>query len=448
VARLSAPHVVILGGGFGGLSAAKVLGNAPVQVTLIDRHNYHLFQPLLYQVATATLSPGDIASPIRWVLRRARNIRVLLGDVASIDAARRLVRLSDGAEVAYDYLIVATGASHTYFGHDEWASDAPGLKTLEDALEIRRRVLLAFERAERETDPARRQELLTFVLVGGGPTGVELAGTLAEIARRTLRDQFRTFDPRSARIVLVEAGPTILGGFPQKLRDAARASLRRLDVEVLEGSAVTSVDAYGVTCRRAERATETLADGQPGEAAIRPVAGPERIVARTVLWTAGVAASPVLATLGAPRDRAGRVKVEPDLSIPDHPDVFVVGDAAVFEQDGHPLPGVAQTAMQQARHAARMILRRARGEQTMRFVFHDKGSMAIIGRGSAIADLGWVRFAGPLAWLAWLFLHIFMLIGFRNRLAVMLQWAVAYFTFQRSVRLITGSNFAIRNSRE
>jgi NADH dehydrogenase len=424
VARLSAPHVVILGGGFGGLSAAKALSNTPVRVTLIDRHNYHLFQPLLYQVATATLSPGDIASPIRWILRRARNIRVLLGDVASIDAARRLVRLSDGAEVAYDYLIAATGASHTYFGHDEWASDAPGLKTLEDALDIRRRVLLAFERAERETDPARRQELLTFVLVGGGPTGVELAGTLAEIARRTLQDEFHTFDPRSTRIVLIEASPTILGTFPQKLRDAARASLRRLDVDVREGAAVTGVDAHGVNV------------------------GNERIVAGTVLWTAGVAASPVLASLGVPRDRAGRVNVEPDLSIPGHPDVFVVGDAAFFEQGGHPLPGVAQTAMQQARHAAHMILRRTRGEPTTRFVYHDKGSMAIIGRGSAIADLGRVRFAGPLAWLAWLFLHIFMLIGFRNRLAVMLEWAIAYLTFQRSVRLITGSDFATHGPRE
>ena len=424
-AVLSVPHAVIVGGGFGGLSAAKVLSNAPVRVTLIDRHNYHLFQPLLYQVATATLSPGDIASPIRWILRRARNIHVLLGDVESIDAASRVVQLSDGGKVEYDYLIVATGASHTYFGHDEWAPNAPGLKTLEDALDIRRRVLLAFERAERETDAARRQELLTFVLVGGGPTGVELAGTLAEIARRTLRDQFRTFDPRSTRIVLVEAGPTILGSFPQELRDAARASLRRLDVDVREGAAVTGVDAHGVNV------------------------GSERIVAGTVLWTAGVAASPVVATLGVPTDSAGRVLVEPDLSIPGHPEVFVVGDAASFiHQTGKPLPGVAQTAMQGAAHAARNVLRRIKGEPASPFVYHDKGSMAIIGRGSAIADLGWVRFAGPLAWLAWLFLHIFMLIGFRNRLAVMLEWAVAYFTFQRSVRLITGSNFATHNLRE
>ena len=404
---------MIIGGGFGGLSAAKILRHHAVRVTLLDRHNYHLFQPLLYQVATATLSPGDIASPIRWILRQASNIRVLLGEVRSIETSRGLITLTDGGQLGYDYLIVATGASHAYFGHEEWALHAPGLKTLEDALEIRRRLLLAFERAEREPDPARRQELLTFVLVGGGPTGVELAGTLAEIARRTLRHEFRTFDPRETRIVLVEAGPTILQAFPGKLRDAARTSLRRLDIEVREGAAVTAVDAHGV------------------------MLGNERLVAGTVLWAAGVAASPVVATLGVPRDRAGRVRVEADLSIPGHPEVFVVGDAAFFEQDGHALPGVGQTAVQEGAHAARMIARRARGEATMRFVFRDKGSMAIVGRGSAIADFGWIRFAGPLAWLSWLFLHIFLLIGFRNRIVVMLEWAVAYFTFQRSVRLIT-----------
>ena len=410
---LSYPHVVIIGGGFGGLSAAKVLRRHRVRVTLLDRHNYHLFQPLLYQVATATLSPGDIASPIRWILRHAANIRVLLGEAQSIDPSRRVITLTDGAELGYDYLIVATGASHAYFGHEEWAPNAPGLKTLEDALEIRRRVLLAFERAEREPDPVRRRELLTFVLVGGGPTGVELAGTLAEIARRTLRHEFRTFDPRETRIVLVEAGPTILPAFPATLRDAARDSLRGLGIEVREGSVVTGVDAHGVRL------------------------GAERLVAGTVLWAAGVAASPLVATLGVPRDRAGRVLVERDLSIPGHPDVFVVGDAAFLEQGGRPLPGVAQTAIQEAAHAARTIARRLRGEATTQFIFHDKGNMAIVGRGSAIADLGWIRFAGPLAWLAWLFLHIFMLIGFRNRLVVMLEWAVAYFTFQRSVRLIT-----------
>jgi NADH dehydrogenase len=410
---MSSSHVVILGGGFGGLTAAKVLRRQPLGVTLLDRHNYHLFQPLLYQVATATLSPGDIASPIRWIFRKSPNIRVLLGEAESVDVIGRRVRLTDGAAVAYDYLIVATGSSHTYFGHDDWARCAPGLKTLEDALEIRRRILLAFERAEREADPARQQELLTFVLVGGGPTGVELAGTLAEIARRTLRDEFRSIDPSRARIVLVEAGPTILQAFPLTLRDAARSSLRALGIEVREGTAVTLVDAQGVTL------------------------GEERIVAATVVWAAGVAASPIVATLGVPRDRAGRVIVEPDLSIPGHPEVFVVGDAGFFEQDGKPLPGVAQVAIQQATHAARTIVDREGGAASTSFVFRDKGSMAIVGRRSALADFGWIAFSGTLAWLAWLFLHIFMLIGFRNRLVVLLQWAVAYFTYQRSVRLIT-----------
>jgi NADH dehydrogenase len=407
------PHVVILGGGFGGLMATKALRRQAVQVTLLDRHNYHLFQPLLYQVATATLSPGDIASPLRWIFRHDSNVRVLLGEAQAIDAAARRIVLADGDVLTYDYLIVATGASHAYFGHEEWAPSAPGLKTLEDALGIRRRVLLAFERAERERDPQRQKELLTFVLVGGGPTGVELAGTLAEIARRTLRDEFRTIDPSRARIVLLEAGPTILSTFPEKLRNAARASLRDLGIEVRERTAVTGVHPHGV------------------------VAGTEQIPAGTVLWAAGVAASPLVASLNAPRDRAGRLRVEPDLSVPGHPEVFVVGDAALLEQDGKPLPGVAQTAMQGGVHAARMILARIHGQPTTRFIYHDKGSMAIVGRGSAVADLNWIRFAGPLAWLSWLFLHIFMLIGFRNRLVVLLQWAVAYFTFQRSVRLIT-----------
>lgn len=416
---MSSSHVVILGGGFGGLAAAKALRRHGVRVTLLDRHNYHLFQPLLYQVATATLSPGDIASPIRWIFRHAPNVRVLLGEAAAVDTARRRVLLTDGDQIEYDYLIVATGASHAYFGHEEWAPSAPGLKTLEDALEIRRRVLLAFELAEREEDPVRRQELITFVLVGGGPTGVELAGTLAEIARRTLRDEFRSIDPAEARIVLVEAGPTILQSFPPQLRDSARASLHGLGIEIREGTAVTGVDERGVHL------------------------GEERLVAGTVLWAAGVAASPIVGTLGVPQDRAGRVVVEPDLSIPGHPNVFVVGDAAHFEQDGHQLPGVAQTAMQQAAHAARMIVNDPGGAPRTRFVYRDKGNMAIVGRGSAIADLGYVRFAGVLAWFAWLFLHIFMLIGFRNRLVVMLEWAVAYLTFQRSVRLITGSGSGV-----
>ena len=393
--------------------AAKALTRTPVRVTLLDRHNHHLFQPLLYQVATATLSPGDIASPIRWILRRARNVRVLLGDVRAIDTQTRRVRLEDDSTIDYDFLIVATGASHTYFGHDEWAKDAPGLKTLEDALAIRRRILVAFERAERETDPARQQRLMTFVMVGGGPTGVELAGTLAEIAHQTRRE-FRNIDTRNTRIVVVEAGPTILPAFAPKLRDAARASLRRLRVEVREQTRVTGVDAGGVAL------------------------GEERLEAGTVLWTAGVAASPLLATLGVPLDRAGRVTVERDLSIPGHPELFVVGDAAAFvDAKGQPLPGVAQVAMQGGVHAARMIQRRIKGEPSRAFTYKDKGNMAIIGRGSAIADIRGLRFSGPIAWLAWLFLHIFELIGFRNRIVVMVEWAAAYVTLQRSVRLIT-----------
>jgi NADH dehydrogenase len=411
---MSVPHVVIVGGGFGGLSAAKMFRNQPVRVTLLDRRNHHLFQPLLYQVATATLSPGDIASPIRWVFRRQRNLRVLLGEAASIDVQERRIALADGASLGYDYLIVATGASHAYFGHEEWAPYAPGLKTLEDAIEIRTRMLLAFERAERETDADRQQRLLTFVIVGGGPTGVELVGTLAEIARQTLRDEFRSIDTSRSRIVLVEAGPTILPAFPERLRDAARASLQRLGVEVRENTAVTGIDDSGVDL------------------------GSERLTAGTVLWAAGVAASPVVKTLGVPVDRAGRALVSPDLSLPGHPEVFVVGDAASLVQDGKPLPGVAQVAIQGAAQAARNILRLIEGQPTRAFEYHDKGSMAIIGRGSAIADLGWARFAGLPAWLVWLFIHIFMLIGFRNRLAVMLQWGTAYMTFQRSVRLITG----------
>jgi NADH dehydrogenase len=407
------PHVVIIGGGFGGLNAAKALRKAPVRVTVIDRHNHHLFQPLLYQVATATLSPGDIASPIRWILRHARNTRVLLADVRTIDLVNRQVALEDGSSIEYDYLIVATGTSHTYFGHDDWASHAPALKTLEDALAMRRRILVAFERAERESDPVRQQRLLTFVLVGGGPTGVELAGTLAEIARQT-RAEFRNIDTRMTRIVLIEAGPTILPSFPPVLRDAARRSLARLRVEVREDVRVTGVDEDGV------------------------MFGAERLDAGTVLWTAGVAASPVAATLGVARDRAGRVVVERDLSVAGHPEAFVIGDVAAFsDAEGHQLPGVAQVAMQGGTHAARTILARMRGEASRPFVYHDRGSMAIIGRGSAIADIRGVRFSGPIAWLAWLFLHIFELIGFRNRLVVMIEWATAYFTRQRSVRLIT-----------
>jgi NADH:ubiquinone reductase (H+-translocating) len=407
------PHVVIIGGGFGGLSAAKTLRKADVQVTVLDRRNHHVFQPLLYQVATATLSPGDIAAPIRWILRHARNVRVLLGEVVRIDASARRVELADGGTLDYDYLIVASGSSHAYFGHDEWEPYAPGLKTLEDAITIRRRILLAFEKAERETDPVRQRELLTFVIVGGGPTGVELAGTLAEIARQTLRDEFRSIDTSLARIVLVEAS-RLLATFPDSLQEAARRSLKRLGIEIKEGVAVTHIDAHGV------------------------MVGNERLDAGTIVWAAGVAASPLVKTLGAPLDRAGRVLVEPDLSIPGHPEIFVVGDAAAFlHQGGKLLPGVAQTAIQGATHAAKNIVRRELGQPTLPFVYKNLGNMAIVGRGSAVADLPWARFSGVLGWLSWLFLHIVMLIGFRNRIVVLIEWAVAFLTFQRGARLIT-----------
>jgi NADH dehydrogenase len=408
-------HIVILGGGFGGLSAAKALRKVHMPLTLLDRHNYHLFQPLLYQVATATLSPGDIASPIRWIFRRQQNLHVLLAEVERVDVTARRIHLTDGTHVDYDYLIVATGASQTYFGHEAWATYAPGLKSLEDALGIRRRMLLAFEYAERETDEARRRRLLTFVIVGGGPTGVELAGTLAEMAHRTIRQEFRSIDTAQTRIVLVEAGPSVLSSFPASLRDAARASLQRLAIEVRERTAVTNIDERGVTM-----------DG-------------ELLSAATVIWAAGVAASPVVATLGVPVDRAGRAVVEPDLSIPGHPEVFVIGDAATLrDQTGATLPGVAQVAIQGGAHAAANILRLLAGGATTPFRYHDYGSMAIVGRGSAVADFGRWRFSGTIAWFQWLFLHIFMLIGFRNRLSVLLQWGTAYLTFQRSVRLITG----------
>ena len=412
---MSRPHIVIIGGGFGGLSAARRLRRERVQVTLIDRKNHHVFQPLLYQVATATLSPGDIAAPIRWILRRVPNVRVLMAEAQRIDVNAKRIDLIDGGALNYDYLIVASGSRHAYFGHGEWEQYAPGLKTLEDAIHIRRRILVAFERAEREANPARQRELLTYVLVGGGPTGVELAGTLAEIAKQTLRDEFRTVDTSRARIVLIEASPSILATFPESLRAAARRSLERLGVEVREGIAVTTVDSRGVT----------MANG-------------ERLDAGTVVWAAGVAASPLVATLGVARDRVGRALVEPDLSILGHPEVFVVGDAAAFlHQGGTPLPGVAQTAMQGAAHAAGNIIRLMQGQPTRPFVYKNLGNMAIVGRGSAVADLPWARLQGPIGWLSWLFLHIVMLIGFRNRVVVLFEWAMAYFTFQRGARLIT-----------
>lgn len=409
------PQVLIVGGGFGGLYAARRFRGQPVDVTIVDKRNHHLFQPLLYQVAMAALSPGDIASPIRWILRRQTNVQVLLGEVVRVDPARRLAYLADGAELSFDYAIVAAGTTHAYFGHDEWRSHAPGLKTLEDALEIRRRVLLAFERAERETDPARRAAQLTFVIIGGGPTGVEMAGALAEIARLSLAKDFRHFDPGSSKIVLVEGGPAVLTNFPAPLRDAAHRDLERLGVDVRTNEPVTAVSNGVVRTSKGE------------------------IAAETILWAAGVAASPLGATLGVPVDRAGRVLVQPDLTIPGHPHVFVIGDlASLAGPTGRPLPGVAQVAMQMGAHAASNIMRAVDGQPLRPFVYRNKGDMATIGRASAVADLPWIQLKGLIGWLAWLFVHIFNLIGFRNRLVVMVQWAWSYFSYQRAIRLITG----------
>ncbi len=409
------PRVLIVGGGFGGLYAARAFRRQPVDVTLIDRRNHHVFQPLLYQVATAALSPGDIASPIRWVLRRQPNVEVLLGEVQRFDAVRHTAVLSDGTEFRYDYAIITAGSTHAYFGHEEWEADAPGLKTLEDALEIRRRVLMAFERAEREPDPEKRRTLLTFVIVGGGPTGVELAGALAEISRQSLARNFRHFDPAAATIVLLEGGPSLLSAFPEPLRETARHDLEQLGVQVHTDTIVTGVEADAVRV------------------------GARRIAAATILWAAGVAASPLGATLGAPTDRAGRVLVNPDLTVPGCPDVFVAGDlASLKDEHGHLYPGVAQVAMQMGVHAAHNIVRAIEKQPMRPFHYRDYGNMATIGRAKAVADLHWLRLKGLIGWLAWVFIHIFNLIGFRNRILVMVQWAWAYFTYDRSVRLITG----------
>jgi NADH:quinone reductase (non-electrogenic) len=408
------PGVVIVGGGFGGLYAARALRGRNIQLTLVDRRNHHLFQPLLYQVATAALSPGDIAYPIRSVLRKQSNARVLLAEAVAVNLAERHLLLRDGT-IAYDYLILATGARHAYFGHDEWEQFAPGLKSLEDALEIRRRILLAFERAEREPEEHHRRALLTFVIVGAGPTGVELAGAIAEIARHVMVSDFRAIDPRDARVVLVEASDRILSTFPVQLSDAAEASLRRLGVDLLKNKRVTSIE--------------------PGKV----ILGTEMLESETVLWAAGVSASPLAASLGVPLDRAGRVRVEPDLTVPGHPEVSVIGDLALFtHQTGSPLPGVCPVAIQQGRHAAHNIVRSIEGLPTDPFHYWDKGNLATIGRAQAVADLGRLGISGLTAWLAWLFVHIFFLIGFRNRFVVIFEWAWAYFTFQRGARLITG----------
>ncbi len=411
---MTLPHVVIVGGGFGGLYAARALAGQPVRVTLLDRRNHHLFQPLLYQVATAVLNPSDIAAPLRSVLRRATNVTVFLASVERVELAGRRVVLERGA-IGFDALVLAAGASHSYFGHDDWEVFAPGLKTLEDALEIRRRVLLAYEAAERELDGAEQLALLTFVVIGGGPTGVELAGALGEISRQTIARDFRLIDPAKARIILLEGGLRILPTFPEPLSRRAEDALRRIGVEVRTHASVTRVTADAVWL------------------------GGEQIRSRTVLWAAGVAAAPLARTLGAPLDHAGRVLVEPDLSVPGHPEVFAIGDLCAFlHQTGAPLPGVAPVAIQQGRAVADNVLRRLRGQPTRSFRYRDKGSMATIGRAAAVAVVGRFRLSGLLAWLAWLLVHIMFLIGFRNRLLVLFEWAWAYVTWHRGARLITG----------
>jgi len=406
------PHVVILGGGFGGLYAAKALRKASVRVTLIDRRNHHLFQPLLYQVATAGLSGIDIGAPIRLILRRQKNTTVLLAEVEQVNVEARSIVLASGDAIPYDYLIVATGVTHAYFGHESWARYAPGLKSLDDALTIRRKVLLAFEEAERAKDAEARQAWLTFVVVGGGPTGAELAGALSEIARHTLVGEFRNFDPSEARILLLEGGPRILPAYPPELSEKAERQFARLGVEVRTDAVVTAIDEQGVEI------------------------GNQRLAGRTVLWAAGVAASPIGLSLGAPVDRVGRVLINPDLSIPGHPEVFVVGDLAYLEVDGTPVPGLAPAAVQMGRHAAKNILRSLAARPTLPLRYRDRGSMATLGRKAAIAVIGRVQLSGLIAWLAWLFVHIFFLIGFRNRVVVMFEWGKSYLTYQRSARLI------------
>ena len=417
---MARPRIVIVGAGFGGLSAAHALGSADADVTVIDRRNYHLFQPLLYQVATAGLSPAQIASPIRAILRRAANVRVVLGKVAGVDTERRVVRLdahSGNSEVPYDQLVLATGSRHAYFGHDEWEKVAPGLKKIDDATSIRRRILTAFESAEASDSPEARQRFLTFVVIGAGPTGVEMAGSIAELAHVALRHDFRTIDPRDARIVLVEAGPRVLAAFPPALSAAAHRALERLHVEVRLGAPVTNCDEGGVTI------------------------GTDHVPAATIVWAAGVAASAAGHWLGVEKDRIGRVPVGPDLTVPGHPEIFVIGDtASVAGGDGKPLPGLAPVAKQQGAYVARVLRARLAGSPAPPpFRYRDFGTMATIGRRSAVADFGWLRLDGTLAWLMWGLVHVSFLIGFRNRAIVMLDWIWSYLTFQSGARLITGS---------
>jgi NADH dehydrogenase len=410
------PHVVILGGGFAGLYAARALGRAPVRVTVIDRRNHHLFQPMLYQVATAALSPADIASPIRSILRDQPNTDVFLANAVEVHLGERVVLLDDNSRIRYDYLLLATGSRHSYFGRDQWEALAPGLKSLEDANEILKRVLLAFEAAEREPDPVKRRECLTFVVVGGGPTGVEVAGALAEIRRYALRRDFRHIDSAEATVMLLEGGPRILPSYPPRLSARAKFELRRLGVDVREESMVTEI-----------RERSVLAAGWT-------------IPTQTVIWAAGNNASPLTRTLGVPLDNQGRVIVEPDCTVPGHCEVFVLGDAAAFrDSKGDTLPGIAPVATQMGRYAAQAILLDLKGETRAPFAYRDKGQLAVIGRGHAVADLARLKFGGFAAWLIWIFVHIFFLIGFRNRVRVLVEWAYSYLTYQRGARLITGS---------
>ena len=414
---MATPRVVIVGGGFAGLWAARALASAPVRITLVDRGNHHLFQPLLYQVATAGLSAPDIAAPLRHILRAQRNVEVRMANVTGIDADAKRIELDDGSSLDFDALLLASGATHAYFGNDHWAAHAPGLKTLDDALNLRRKLLLAFERAEAASDPAEREAWLNFAIVGGGPTGVELAGTLAEIARHTLQDEFRNIDPSRARVRLIEAGPRVLASFPDALSAKAKRQLEKLGVEVALGTPVKDINADGYTL------------------------GDTFVPARTVVWAAGVAASPLGAMLGVPLDRAGRVQVQPDLSVPGHPDVFVAGDLASLAQaDGKPVPGVAPAAKQMGRLVAHNIRMRLSGGTTQVFAYKDYGNLATIGRMAAVVDLGKLRFSGLLAWWFWLTAHVFFLIGFRNRVVVLLNWWWAYWSYQRAARIILGDD--------
>jgi NADH dehydrogenase len=408
------PHVVIVGAGFGGLSTAKHLGRAPVRVTVVDRENHHLFQPLLYQVATAGLSPAEIASPIRSLVRKQENTTVLLAEVQSVDLASRTITLERGT-LSYDFLVLAAGATTTYFGHDEWSAIAPPMKCLNDAIEVRRRVLLAFEQAERETEAARRRELLSFAVIGGGPTGVELAGAIAELSRRALARDFRTIDPTITSITLLEAGDRVLPTFDEELSRNAVEMLAELGVETRTHSMVVGVDAHGVS-----------------------LSGGAHVPAGTVIWAAGVRPVPLAETLGVARDRSGRILVEKDLSIPGHPEAFAIGDLACFEQDGRALQGLAAVAEQEGKAVAHAIVRTLRGQQRPEFHYRDKGVMATVGRSRAVAQLLGLRLSGFIAWLAWLLVHVVMLIGFRNRLVVMITWFWSYVTFKRGARLITG----------